>query len=222
MAQHSHLDNRSVSKILVLPVPNGLSPLVVSTFVKTKGDLSLKGLGHFFVLLFLSVCGLPAIAANEGAEAVKQPVQARIEPKHKLTTSEDVGNVVVTYKDGAEDTWTVKGNCMMPKVAPQGHVGWVVCELANGKSLKLYADVPIGSRLAICSKGKVIAVLQSAKPFIEDWDFAADGEHVVVKSRAARGPATIELFLLHNGPAEAAVEAYKENLPAWAQPFRED
>jgi hypothetical protein len=162
-----------------------------------------------------------AISANESAEIVKQPVAATIQPKH-LPAIGEVGNVIVTYQDGTQDTWTLKGNCMMPKVGPDGQVGWVVCQLLdNDKELKLYRDAPIGSRLAICRKGKILANLQSAKPFIEDWNFAADGSHVVVKSRAAHGVALIELFSIRNGPAEEAVEAYRDGLPEWARPFRD-
>ena len=33
--------------------------------------------------------------------------------------------------------------------------------------------------------------------------------------------ASIELFGLHNGPAEASVAAFEESLPDWAEPFRD-
>jgi hypothetical protein len=71
------------------------------------------------------------------------------------------------------------------------------------------------------SPRKVIAKPRAAKPFIEEWAFSDDGRHAVVKSRAAHGPATIELFALHNGPAEASVTAFEENLPDWARSFRD-
>ena len=175
------------------------------------------------VLLWI-LSGVPhrLAAQNEGAEKIKQPVAARIEPKHRTYPSFTVGDVIVTYRDGTTDAWTLKGNCMDPKVSHEGQVGWVVCELAaDGKSLKLNGSVPIGSQVVVCYRGKVIAKLRAAKPFIEEWAFSDDGRHVVVKSRAAHGPATIELFGLHNAPAEASVAAFEEDLPDWALPFRD-
>jgi hypothetical protein len=70
-------------------------------------------------------------------------------------------------------------------------------------------------------EGQVIAKLMSAKPFIEDWNFAGGGKRVVVKSRAAHGVALIELFEIRNGGAEDEVEAYREDLPGRAKPFRD-
>jgi hypothetical protein len=174
------------------------------------------------LLLILSEAAPRLVAQNEGAEKVKEPVQARIEPKHRTDPSFVVGDVIVTYRDGTTDFWTLKGNCMDPKVSAQGQVGWVLCEFAaDGKSLKLNDNVPIGSQLVICYRGKVIAKLRAAKPFIEEWAFSDDDQHVIVKSRAAHGPASIELFGLHSGPAEASVAAFEQNLPDWARPFRD-
>ena len=65
-----------------------------------------------------------------------------------------------------------------------------------------------------CAEPKV-----SAKGFIEGWGFTRDGGHVVIKSRGAHGPATIELFPLRNGPPAESVQAYEKNLPDWAAPF---
>jgi hypothetical protein len=75
--------------------------------------------------------------------------------------------------------------------------------------------------VVVCYRGKVIAKLRAAKPFIEEWAFSDDGRHVVVKSRFAHGPASIELFGLQNGLAEASVAAFEENLPDWARLFRD-
>ena len=174
------------------------------------------------LLLILSGAAQRLAAQNEGAEKVKEPVQARIERKHRTDPSFVVGDVMVIYKDGTTDSWTLKGNCMDPKVSHQGQVGWVLCELAaDGKSLKLNDNAPIGSQVVVCYRGKVIAKLRAAKPFIEEWAFSDDGRHVVVKSRFAHGPASIELFGLQNGLAEASVAAFEENLPDWARPFRD-
>jgi hypothetical protein len=160
-------------------------------------------------------------AQNAGAERYKIPVQAAIQPKHHVG-SDSVGNVVVTYADGTIDFWTLKGNCKLPKVSSQGAVGWVVCETEpNSSSLKLYDGVVIGSSLTVNFKGRIVANLRAAKPFIEDWAFETDGRRVIVKSRSAHGSAVIERFGLHDGPPEAAVEANREGLPDWAQAFGE-
>lgn len=99
------------------------------------------------LLLILSGAAQRLAAQNEGAEKVKEPVQARIEGKHRTDPSFVVGDVMVIYKDGTTDSWTLKGNCMDPKVSHQGQVGWVLCELAaDGKSLKLNDNAPIGSQ----------------------------------------------------------------------------
>jgi hypothetical protein len=93
-------------------------------------------------------------AQNEGAEKVKQPLAARIEPKHRTDPSFVVGDVIVTYRDGTTDSWTLKGNCMDPKVSHKGQVGWVLCELAaDGKSLKLNGGVRRFADLHGCSAG---------------------------------------------------------------------
>ena len=76
-------------------------------------------------------------------------------------------------------------------------------------------------RVSICEKGKVLATVSTTKAFIEGWGFAADGRHFVVKSRGAHGPASIQLFAFRDGPAEATVAAYAENLPDWARPYKE-
>jgi len=68
------------------------------------------------LLWILSGAAPPVEAQNEGAEKVKQPVEARIAPKHRTDPSFVVGDVIVTYTDGTTDSWTLKGNCMDPKV----------------------------------------------------------------------------------------------------------
>ena len=183
----------------------------------------MKQVTNICVLLSLVIGATVSLGGNEGAERIKRPVSARIEPAFKPPESaEPIGNVIVKYADGSEDAWTLKGNCEDPKVSADGHVGWVVCELAeDGKSLKLYHGVAIGSHLKVYYRGKPVANLAAFKPFIEGWSFWSDGRHVVAKSRAAHGVAYIELFALRNGPAESRVKAYEAQLPAWAEPFRD-
>ena len=177
---------------------------------------------RWVLLLFLCLAGpVSGTAQNAGAERYKIPVQAAVQPKHHVG-SDPVGNVVVTYADGTIDLWTLKGNCKLPKVSSEGAVGWVVCEMqSNSSSLKLYDGLAIGSSLTVNLRGRIVANLRAAKPFIEDWAFDTDGRHAIVKSRLAHGTAVIERFGLHDGPPEAAVEAYQEGLPDWAQAFGE-
>jgi hypothetical protein len=157
---------------------------------------------------------------NEVAEKFKVPVQAAVVRNQSLPPEDEIGNVIVTYADGTTDIWALRGNCAEPKVSTKGAVGWEVYKLeANGKTLASYNGLNINDHVTVCDHGKVIANLQSAKAFIEAWDFTKDGERVVIKSRGAHGPATIELFPLHNGPPEASVPAYEKNLPAWAVPY---
>jgi hypothetical protein len=171
-----------------------------------------------FLFLLLSAPFLHG--QNEGAEKTKLPIQAAIVRNKSLPAEYEIGNVIVTYSDGAKDIWTIKGNCGVPKVSPKGAVGWEVYQLnADGKTLASYQGLYINDHLNVCDHGKIVANLESAKGFIEGWNFTKDGEHLVIKSRGAHGPATVELFSLRNGPPSESVQAYEKNLPSWAAPF---
>jgi hypothetical protein len=171
-------------------------------------------------LLYLLLTAPLLYGQNEGAEKFKLPVHAAVVRNQSLRPEDEIGNVMVTYADQTTDTWTLKGNCAEPKVSAKGAVGWEVYKLnPDGKTLANYNGLYINDHVAVCDRGKVIANLQSAKGFIEAWDFTKDGDRVVIKSRGAHGPATIELFPLHNGPPEASVQAYEKNLPEWAAAY---
>lgn len=162
-------------------------------------------------------------ADQPGAEKLKQPVSARIETVHTSEANPPIGNVIVKYADGQEDAWTLKGNCSTPKVSPQGVVGWIVYSLKpDGKTLEMYRELAVNGKLTLCEKGKVLTTISSEKAFIENWGFAADGRHFVVKSRGAHGPATIQLFGFKGGAAESSLPAYGDKLPEWARPYRDD
>jgi hypothetical protein len=173
------------------------------------------------IVLLLSLLSAPFFyGQNERAERTKTPVQAAVVRNQSLGPEYEIGNVIVTYSDGTTDTWTLRGNCAEPKISTKGAVGWEVYKLnADGKSLASYNGLYVNDHLNVCDHGKVVANLKSSKGFIEGWDFTKDGEHVVLKSRGAHGPATVELFSLRNGPAEKSVQAYEKNLPDWAAPF---
>jgi hypothetical protein len=152
-----------------------------------------------FIFLFLWAPLLDG--QNEGAEKTKMPVQAAIIRNKSLPPKYEIGNVIVTYSDGTTDIWTLKGNCAEPKVSTKGAVGWEVYKLnSDGKTLSSYNGLYINDHLNVFDHGRVVANLESAKGFIEGWGFTKDGGHVVIKSRGAHGPATIELFPLRNGP----------------------
>jgi hypothetical protein len=107
-------------RLLMGDFPIKVARLGVFSRNYVRVNLTLK----FWMLLYLIASSLSAMAANERAEPVKQPVAARIQPKHS-PIADNVGNVIVTYSDGTEDTWTLTGNAMMPKVGPTGYVGWL-------------------------------------------------------------------------------------------------
>jgi hypothetical protein len=171
------------------------------------------------LLLFLLSATLFA-GQNEGAEKTKLPLRASIVRNASLPVEYQIGNVLVTYSDGTTDIWTLKGNCAEAKVSTKGSVGWEVYKLnADGRTFDRYHGLYINDHLNVCDHGKVVANLKSAKGFIEGWDFTRDGEHLVVKSRGAHGPASIELFSLQTGLATESVQAYDKHLPDWAVPF---
>jgi hypothetical protein len=172
------------------------------------------------VLIFSGLLLATSIQAQNdaGAERTKLPVKARIKGETVSQSGDHIGNVIVTYSDGTEDQWTLKGNCGDPKVNENGAVGWEVYQLKpDEKNLQTYNGLYIDDHLAICVRGKIVANFQAGKPFIEGWAFTQNG--VVIKSRGAHGPAVIELFAVHKGQALATVWAYEKKLPAWAKPF---
>ena len=182
--------------------------------------------GRLCSLVIVAAAAVESIGApaeDEAAEKIKRPLSTRIDVIHKIDTADPIGNVIVKYADGTEDKWTDKGNCSTPKVSSSGMVGWIVYSLQkDGKSIEMYGELPINGKVSISEKGKVLATVSTTKPFIEQWGFSEDGRYIVVKSRGAHGPATIQLFAVKDGPAEAAVDAYSENLPEWARPYKDD
>jgi hypothetical protein len=175
-----------------------------------------------FILHFLlaTVAGTGTLFAGDqrGAERTKQPVAAEILVASTANADDSaIGNVQVTYADGTKDLWTTKGNCSLPRVAPDGTVGWTV----NGPEIPVNsADTmrPNGT-LVLCRKGKVLASIRSGRGFIEKWAFYANGSQLILVTRASHGPADIELHDTTTGKLIASVKAYAENLPEWARPY---
>jgi hypothetical protein len=94
---------------------------------------------------------------QKGAERTKQPVAAEILAAPAATAEDPaVGNVEVTYADGTKDLWTTKGNCSLPRVAPDGTVGWTV----NG---------PADIELHDTSTGQLIASVRAYAKNLPEW-----------------------------------------------------
>jgi hypothetical protein len=178
-----------------------------------------KLLHTLFAGVFLIGCDLYATDLV-GAETVKRPASVEILLSGAAKPDEPkIGNVWVTYTDGATDPWTTKGNCSLARLAVDGTVGWTTNE-PETKVNASYSMRP-NNTLVLCRKGKVIAKVRSALPFIEEWKFTVDGRQLVLVTRASHGPADIELHEVDSGRLIETVKAYGENLPLWAQPFKE-
>jgi hypothetical protein len=171
-------------------------------------------------LVAISIANVWSIAADQtGAERHQKVVAVQIvKPGEK--GSDGIGNVQVTYADGTKDMWTTKGNCSRAKAAPDGTVGWTVHgELARVNSQESMRPNP---ELVICRQGKVLARIQAALPFIEEWKFLEGGSYVVMRCRGAHGPANIELHDTASGKLINTVKAYEEKLPAWARSLKDE
>lgn len=153
-----------------------------------------------------------------GAEAFKKPVSATVVDREKVENY-DIGNIEVTYLDGTKDRWTTKGGAGDPRVAPDGTVGWTLYgpEVQIGTSFTLRPN----GNLVICRAGKVLCRVEAGRLLIEEWGFEDGGEKFVLKTRGPRGPADVELHDTKTGELLATVEAFKEDLPRWAVPYRE-
>ena len=169
-------------------------------------------LGHF------ATPTLPA-ADQTAAETTKRPVKAQVVGGVKAENAEKIGNIEVTYADGTKDRWTTKGDCGLPRVAPDGTVGWTV----YGPETKIAASYTMrpNATVAICRQGKVLCRAQTGLPFVEEWGFVEGGKQFAVKTRAAHRPASVELHDTQSGKRLAEVRAGEGKLPKWAEPYRE-
>jgi hypothetical protein len=172
-----------------------------------------------FLLTLCLVLNVRA-ADQKGAEITKTPKSVEIVVASAATGEQpDIGNVQIIYSDGTKDRWTTKGNCSLARLSSDGTVGWtvhgVLSNVASSYKLRPY------DTLVLCRKGKVVAQCKSGKGFIEDWMFTADGSRFVLLTRGAHGPADIELHDANTGKLIQSVKAYDDNLPAWAQPYKE-
>src|SRR6185295_5100638 len=132
---------------------------------------------------------------------------------------EKIGNVRVKYEDGSKDLWTTKFNCSLPRVSPDGTVGWTV-HADETKIAASYTVRPNGT-LVLFRQGKVAATLKSGRGFIEEWQFVDKGERLVLVTRGAHGPADIELHDVATGKLIKSVKPGDDHLPAWAKPYED-
>ncbi|MCB1204964.1 MAG: hypothetical protein KDN18_11950 [Verrucomicrobiae bacterium] len=65
---------------------------------------------------------------------------------------------------------------------------------------------------------RTVSVCKTASPNVEQTKFITEQQQIVVKSRGAHGPATVQLFDTATGTEKGRVMAYdiKNNQPAWA------
>lgn len=140
---------------------------------------------------------------------------SKIEVVAPAGSSEEVGDVYVTWDDGKRERLTRGAHAEQAKAGPDGLIGWAW-------SKERYKDrgtnVWVNEHLRVQRGKELLFEVKSAKPFIEDWAFIAEG--VVVKSRATHGPAWVELFSLSDGKRTTLIEkAFGDDLPAWAKPY---
>ena len=184
---------------------------------------------HVVFLMKTPLSFLPAVALillqvtaeaadQKGAEATKTPVKAVVVGAPR-DAEPSIGNIQVTYQDGTTDRWTTKGNAGLPRVAPDGTVGWTVF----GPETKIPASYTLrpNNHLVIFRDGKVLCRVEAGLMTVEEWDFIEGGAKFVVKTRGHHGPAAIELHDTVTGKLISSVKAFAENLPEWAVPYRD-
>lgn len=173
---------------------------------------------HLSLVAWLLLQVTAAATDQKGAEATKTPVKAVVVGAPK-DAEPSIGNIQVTYRDGTTDHWTTKGNAGLPRVAPDGTVGWTVF----GPETKIPASYTLrpNNHLVIFRAGKVLCRVEAGLMTVEEWDFIEGGAKFVVKTRGHHGPATIELHDTVTGKLISSAQAFAENLPEWAVPYRD-
>jgi outer membrane lipoprotein-sorting protein len=183
----------------------------------------MKSLSLFATVLILHfmAAGTPSMLAADqsGAEKSKSVASVEVVGTASAENAEKIGNVEVTYADGTKDRWTTKGDAGLALVASDGTVGWTV--YAPETKIAASYKVRPNNTLVICRQGKVLCRAKTALPFIEEWRFVDDGKQFAVKTRAAHGPATLELHETKTGKLLATAKAADDQLPKWAEPYRE-
>lgn len=114
-----------------------------------------------------------------------------------LVGCETTSNDVPTFTNSVADTGTGESSPYEGKVIPGG--------------------------VEIYELGTKITTLKSELPNVEDWKFVNSGSQVVIKSRAAHGPAAVQLFDVAGGVMREKVMAseIKDGKPEWAASYAE-
>lgn len=159
------------------------------------------------VLAALALLSTPALAENATKVEIVVPADAP-----KTEARDDVGDVAVTWDNGRREVLTKGAHAEQPKIGPDGLIGWTW-------SKEMGRELWINEHLRVQRGKQLLFEVKSEKPFIEEWNFIAEG--VAVTSRAMHGPAIIELFSIKDGKRIATSKAYGE-VPAWAKPFAND
>ncbi len=165
-------------------------------------------------LLALALCA--SLFSTSAAAA--DPTASKIEVVAPAGSSEEVGDVFVTWNDGKREQLTRGAHAEQPKLGPDGLIGWAWSkERYNDRGTQLW----VNEHLRVQRGKQLLFDVKSSKPFIEDWAFIPEG--LVVKSRATHGPAWVELFSLSDGKRITLIEkAFGDGLPAWAKPYSDD
>lgn len=97
-----------------------------------------------------------------------------------------------------------------------------VADTSTGESSP-YEGKVIPGGVEIYELGTKITTLKSELPNVEDWKFVSGGSQVVIKSRAAHGPAAVQLYDVAGGVLKEKVMAFeiKDGKPEWAASYAE-
>lgn len=108
----------------------------------------------------------------------------------------------------------------------------LVVEEPNGAASQLPGSAPSYGQPLTAETGpgavtiregsRVVTSFRTAMPNVEQTRWHAEQEQIVVKSRGAHGPATVELFNSRTGAKMGSVMAYQAaSGPAWARSMAE-
>lgn len=94
---------------------------------------------------------------------------------------------------------------------------------AGAVGVPKYRVTPGNSKVTVTHDDGVVSVMKTKLPEIEEYDVSGDQSRIVVKSRAAHGPARVEMFDISSGERTDSIWAYeiKNGQPSWARGMEE-
>jgi hypothetical protein len=151
-----------------------------------------------------------AILAVAMLGAIPMPKDATIIDSRDTAADHLVGNVKVIFADGHSEKWTKLGNCMQPRVSEKGMVGWARISTVDDHGEPMFCAI------RVCwPDGHYKTVgFDDGAPYFEDWDFAAEGRAVAIKTRWPHGPDHYVEYDLETGRILA--KALGPDAPTWA------